>query len=303
MKNKILIIYTGGTIGMKKNIAYENSDDIFKRLMSEVQNNSNSNLELMAISQIIDSSQLRPKVINEILSIIEKEYLAYTGFLIISGTDTMSYLQSCLKWAIEALHKPIILTGAINTIDYDPKEGINNILFALNEIIDNRNKGIIAIAMNNKLLKKPTTKFNSYSKNPYIESINSSLENYRKKLLKGKDQLQIYPYKENLQIEVIHLNPFISIEDSKFKDGLIVLTYGQGTILDDQKLKDRISAYEVMGKPVIILSQVYRNKLSVETYEASSYLKNIDCTIGKGSFLEEGVGCLNYQINKKLLFL
>lgn len=306
MNKKILLIYTGGTIGMKKTDdvgGYANDESTFKSILAEVKQSLDYdfNIEIKRTSEIIDSSQLNIKMINEVLSIIKSSYLAFDAFLIVNGTDTMAYMQSILKWSIEGLKKPIVLTGTINTSDIDPLEGTNNIKYSLKTLMEN-DEGFIGIVMEGKLLKNPTTKFNSYIKSPYLEVENSFLEEKRIALLDKSNNLDFILLKEDLEIEFIRVNPLIGINEGEYKDGLILEVYGQGTILDDEKLLNRILGYKRKEKPIIIISQSIKNKLDVNTYSAGNFLVDIGIK-ASASLPEEAFGCINYLLLKNILFL
>ncbi len=301
--NDKLIIFTGGTIGMTR----VDSDDGFLKNREEVISEILDHLDLKGndkvffTSKIIDSSQIDFLMINEIINTIKVEYLNYNGFLIISGTDTMAYIQSLLKWQIYNLKKPIILTGAIKSYDDDPLEGVNNIKYALSQINAFKNQGIVGICMNNNLMTKPTTKTNSLSKSPFKEVNDSSLEKYRYMNLNDKEEIK-FIYLKDIRIEIMYLNPFIYISDEvNLADGLIILTYGQGTINDNKCFRKRIKRYSQTNKPIVAISQSFINKLNINEYDASKFLQGIHAHIYSGSSIEEGIAFINYLISNNLL--
>ncbi len=301
--NGLLIIFTGGTIGMTKtdeNIdTLINKDEIINNILKKV--NTNNRDKIISTSKIIDSSQLDYQIYNEIASILKKEYDNFSGFIIISGTDTMAYLQSLLKWHIIGLKKPIILTGAINSYDQDEKEGLDNINYAIKQAGLYKNQGIVVIAMNKKFLKKPTSKTNSTAKVPYQEIINSYLEELRIKISNENKQLK-FVILNDLKFEIVYHNPFMYTNDTNnLADGLIVLAYGQGTFKEDQQFKKRVEKYSQMKKPIVILSQCFENNLDVKQYDKGSLLQDYHVLNCSGSCIEEGVAFLNYIINDNIL--
>ena len=144
---RILIIYTGGTIGMTKmgtnDSGLVNKMEIIENIIRELSLHDND--KIVFTDKIIDSSQLDFEMFNNVASIIKDEYFNYMGFLIIGGTDTMAYLQSLLKWHISGLNKPVLLTGAIKSYDADNSEGILNIKYSLKKIIDYKDIGVVGI--------------------------------------------------------------------------------------------------------------------------------------------------------------
>ncbi len=301
--NGLLIIYTGGTIGMSKTDgdikALINKDEIINDILEKVSLNSFDKITM--ISKIIDSSQFDYKIFNEISTILKREYESYKGFIIISGTDTMAYLQSLLKWQIRGLKKPIILTGAINSYDQDQKEGINNINFAIEQIDLYKNHGVVSIAMNETLLLQPTSKTNSLSKSPYQEITNSYLDKLRLKLFSTINEIK-FNIINDLKLEIIYLNPFMYIRDTKnIADGLIILAYGQGTFKEDMFLKKRIEKYNKMKKPIVVISQCLNNNLDSKQYFSGSFLDEYKVLYCSGSSVEEGIAFLTYIINDNIL--
>jgi L-asparaginase len=301
--NGLLIIYTGGTIGMsRKDINVEfliNKDEIKSNIINRIAIKKED--KIISTSRIIDSSQFDYLMFNEIVNILEREYSNFRGFLIIGGTDTMAYLQSLLKWQISGLEKPIILTGAIESYDQDENEGVNNINYAIAQLKLHRAQGIVGIAMNKKLLKNPSTKSNSTSKSPYQEITNSYLEKIRLKIFGNTNEIN-FSMINNLKIEIIYSNPFTYIPDTiDLADGLLVLAYGQGTFKEDCLFKRRVQEYNNLGKPVIVLSQCIENMLDINQYYSGGFLDDLQVQYISGSSIEEGLAYINYLINNNIL--
>ena len=126
----VLIIYTGGTIGMIENPetgALENFDfDQLQKHVPEIKR-FNYNISAYQFNPPIDSSNMEPALWAKIVKIIEKNYNQYDGFVILHGTDTMAYTSSALSFMLEDLTKPVILTGSqlpIGTLRTDGKENL-----------------------------------------------------------------------------------------------------------------------------------------------------------------------------------
>ena len=130
MKRKVLLIYTGGTIGMEKD--YETGSlmafdfgNIFQKIpeMKLIE----CEVEVYPFEKPLDSSDMGPKEWKMIANHIAKEYENYDGFLILHGTDTMSYSASALSFMLKNLRKPVILTGSqlpIGDLRTDAKENL-----------------------------------------------------------------------------------------------------------------------------------------------------------------------------------
>lgn len=126
----ILLIYTGGTIGMIENPetgALENFN--FDQLLEQVPElkRFNYNISSYQFEPPIDSSDMEPRFWVKLVEIIQEHYDRFDGFVILHGTDTMAYTASALSFMLENLSKPIILTGSqlpIGTLRTDGKENL-----------------------------------------------------------------------------------------------------------------------------------------------------------------------------------
>jgi L-asparaginase len=126
----ILLIYTGGTIGMLKDPktgALKAFD--FKSILKRIPELRllDCNIKSVAFKEPIDSSNMNPNYWVAIAEIIEKKYLEFDGFVILHGSDTMSYSASALSFILEDLNKPVIFTGSqlpIGDLRTDAKENL-----------------------------------------------------------------------------------------------------------------------------------------------------------------------------------
>ena len=114
-KPNILLIYTGGTIGMIKDTktgvlkAFD-----FNNLLKKIPELKllDCQIETISFKEPIDSSNMNPAYWIQIAEIIETNYDAFDGFVVLHGSDTMSYTASALSFMLENLAKPVILTGS-----------------------------------------------------------------------------------------------------------------------------------------------------------------------------------------------
>lgn len=111
----ILIIYTGGTIGMVKDpqsgaLKPFNLENLYQNI--PVLKSYPFKIDVVAFEPLIDSSTIKTDQIIELGQVIEKHYESYDGFVILHGSDTMAYTASFLSFMLENLNKPVILTGS-----------------------------------------------------------------------------------------------------------------------------------------------------------------------------------------------
>ena len=134
MRSSILIIYTGGTIGMKTDAvtgalvpfdfsAIYDEFPSLKRL--------NVDIDVHTVSPVIDSSNVEPAHWIALAELIRDNYARYDGFVVLHGTDTMSYTASALSFMLENLSKPVVFTGSQIPIGVLRTDGRENLITAI----------------------------------------------------------------------------------------------------------------------------------------------------------------------------
>jgi L-asparaginase len=172
---KLLIIYTGGTIGMindpeTNSLIPFDFDNIYKRV-PELKK-FDFQVRSISFNPAVDSAMMSPEIWIKLAGIIEENYDTYEGFVILHGTDTMAYTASALSFMLHNLNKPVILTGSqlpMGTVRTDGKE---NLLTAL-EIASAQKNGQaivpeVCIYFQDKLFRgNRTTKYNAEHFHPF----------------------------------------------------------------------------------------------------------------------------------------
>jgi L-asparaginase len=133
-KRKVLLIYTGGTIGMVRDLETGVLKPFdFDHMTAQVPELKLIDAELESISfeHPIDSSNMSPEVWTSLVKIIEDHYTSFDGFVILHGSDTMAHTASALSFMIENLNKPIILTGSQLPIGLIRTDGKENLITAI----------------------------------------------------------------------------------------------------------------------------------------------------------------------------
>jgi L-asparaginase len=128
-KSKILVIYTGGTIGMimdKESGTLQPLDfEQLSRLIPEL-NDCNYELDYISFDPTVDSSNMDPGLWVKLANIIEEKYESFDGFVVLHGSDTMSYSASALSFMLENLNKPVIFTGSQLPLGVNRTDGKEN---------------------------------------------------------------------------------------------------------------------------------------------------------------------------------
>jgi len=167
-KNSILIIYTGGTIGMVQNLntgAFEPFN--FKLIESKVPELKKLDCKVATVQfdPPLDSSDIMPSDWVKMARIIGENYDKYNGFVILHGTDTMAYSASALSFMLENLQKPVIFTGAQLPIGTRRSDGRENLLTAIEIATAEQNREPIVpevcVYFENKLYRGNRTTKNS----------------------------------------------------------------------------------------------------------------------------------------------
>lgn len=130
----LLLIYTGGTIGMKQDLADQTLKPFdFSQILEEVPEIGKFafKIDSCAFDPLIDSSDVEPAMWQKLAGLIKEKYDLYDGFIILHGTDTMAYSASALSFMLDGLTKPVIFTGSQLPIGVPRTDGKENLILAV----------------------------------------------------------------------------------------------------------------------------------------------------------------------------
>ncbi len=130
----ILIIYTGGTMGMQVQSGQSSlapAPGFLPSMLDQLPELSTSDYDLIEYDPLLDSSDMTPDVWLQIAADIESRYSSYDGFVVIHGTDTLAYTSSALSFFVENTHKPIVVTGSQLPFGVPRSDARNNIVSAM----------------------------------------------------------------------------------------------------------------------------------------------------------------------------
>ncbi|APU68581.1 MAG: asparaginase [Christiangramia sp.] len=324
MKNRsrILLVYTGGTIGMIKD--YEtgalkafNFDELLQNIPEL--NILEHEIDTVSFENPIDSSNMNPQQWIKIANIIYEHYEGYDGFVVLHGSDTMSYTASALSFMFENLSKPIIFTGSqlpIGDLRTDAKE---NLITSI-QIAGLRKNGKpviteVGLYFEYKLYRaNRTTKINaehfqafaSMNYPPLAESGVYLSVDYKSLWKSGRKQFPKLHTGFNDEVLILKMFPGItesSVEYVLSKPGLkgIVLeTYGSGNAPNEGWFLDLLKDKIRKGLSVVNVTQCAGGSVVMGNYETSVGLKRVGVTSGKDITTEAAISKLMYLLDKDL---
>lgn len=320
--NKILLIYTGGTIGMMQDAKTGSLRPFnFKHLTKQVPELSRFNLELHSVSfkKPIDSSNMHPRVWVELVEIIEKNYTTYDGFVVLHGSDTMAYTASALSFMLENLSKPVILTGSQLPIGIIRTDGKENLITAI-EIAAAKNKQGKALVpevavyfeyelyRGNRTLKYNSEHFDAFQSPNYPVLAEAGVQltynhNYIAKAATKK--LSVHKNLEN-DIVVLNLFPGISkkitetILHTAGIKAVVLHSFGAGNAPTDDWFIELLK--QAIDKGIIIynVTQCLEGRVIQGKYETSSRLEKIGVVSGEDITLEAAITKLMFLLGQKL---
>ena len=314
----ILLIYTGGTIGMVKDyktgaLRTFNFDKLLKHI-PEI-NHLNCTIKSISLEEPIDSSNMNTANWVLITEIIEENYKTYDGFVVLHGSDTMSYTASAISFMLENLSKPVIFTGSqlpIGDLRTDAKE---NLITSI-EIASTQEKGKSVISevclyFEYKLYRaNRTTKINAEHfeafTSPNFPPLGESgvhLKFNKQLIYKPKERKRLKVRKElNNNVVILKIFPGItqtvveSILSSKGLKGVILETYGSGNAPTEKWFVNLLKKAIDKGVHIINVTQCIGGSVIMGQYETSIELEKIGIINGKDITTESALAKLMYLL-------
>lgn len=325
MKNpssNILLIYTGGTIGMFKEKGSKSLKPFnFDQILAKIPELKllDHKIDTISFEKPLDSSDFGVKEYQKLADIIYNNYALYDGFVVLHGSDTMSYTASVISFMLENLSKPVIFTGSqlpIGDLRTDAKENlITSIQIAG---LKQNNKPVIAevgLYFEYKLYRGNRTSkinaehfeaFESPNYPPLTESgvhlnINENFiikHNKRKQLILHKaleDKILLLKLFPGLSKDLFtHL---LNISDIK---GIIIETFGSGNYKTEEWFVDALKAKIDKQIPVVNITQCIGGQVQMGKYQSSEKLEKIGVISGNDITTESAIAKMMFLLPKKL---
>ena len=309
-QTSILVIYTGGTIGMVRDqqtgtLKPFNFDNIYEQLPAL--RLIDTKIDNYCFDPVIDSSDINPGHWQKLAGMIYNHYEEYDGFVVLHGSDTMAYTASALSFMLENLNKPVILTGSQLPLGMIRTDGRENFITAIEiaAAMEDETPVIpeVAIYFENQLMRgNRTIKYNAehfeaFRSPNYPELANAGVYiKYRKNYIRRPNfkKLKYRPDLDN-NVAILKLFPGISpgyvsaVLGIKNLRALVLETYGSGNAPTGKWFIDALKLAVNNGLIIVNVTQCQGGAVEMEKYQTGMALKEIGILSGNDMTTEAAI--------------
>ena len=321
-KSSILLIYTGGTIGMKEDPTVQALKPFdFSQILEEVPELGKfaCRIDSYTFDPLIDSSDVEPAFWIELVNLIEEKYDLYDGFVVLHGTDTMAYSASAVSFLIEGLTKPVIFTGSQLPIGAPRTDGKENLISSVEIASGKDAEGHalvpeVCICFDNVLIRgNRATKINSdnfralRSENltPLAEAGISI--RYNPSLIRKPSSWETRPvFHKHLdtRVSILKIHPGITpsvVRNILCGEGtraVIIETYGAGNAPSKEWFLSIVKEASSSGKILLNITQCSAGSVNMDIYATGKCLKEAGVVNGYDSTTESALGKLFFLLGE-----
>lgn len=320
-RSSLLIIYTGGTIGMKADATDQTLKPFdFSQILEEVPELAKFafKIDSYTFDPLIDSSDVEPGLWQKLAAVIRDHYDRYDGFLVLHGTDTMSYSASALSFMLDGLSKPVIFTGSQLPIGIPRTDGKENLISAVEIASARRPDGTavvpeVCIYFGSKLLRgNRTTKisaeqFDAFA-SPNLPPLAEAGINirYNEALIRRPEKGEPFRIDTRLdtRVSILKIHPGITPQVVKNillgseTRAVIIETYGSGNAPTAAWFLDIIREANRMGKVLVNVTQCPSGCVNMNLYATGKPLLEAGTVSGYDSTTESALAKLFHLLGK-----
>ena len=314
--SSILMIYTGGTIGMKQDPKDQTLKPFdFSQILEEVPELGKYalNIDSYTFNPLIDSSDVEPSLWQSLATLIKDRYDEYDGFVVLHGTDTMAYSASALSFMLDNLTKPVIFTGSQLPIGVPRTDGKENLISAVEIAAAKDEDGHslvpeVCIFFDSQLLrgnrctKVSSEEFRAFrSPNyPALAEAGINIRYNRKAIAEPQDWSSPIRISTNLdtRVSILKVHPGITPQVMRYflcGDGtraVILETYGSGNAPSSQWFLDIVREAAAMGKVLMNVTQCLSGSVDMDLYATGKALEKIGVVSGRDITTESALAKL-----------
>lgn len=321
-KSALLLIYTGGTIGMKQDMQDLTLKPFdFSQILDEVPEIRKFafKIDTYSFEPPIDSSDVEPSLWQDLARLIKEKYEDYDGFIILHGTDTMSYSASALSFMLDGLTKPVIFTGSQLPIGVPRTDGKENLISAVEIASAKDEEGHpavpeVCVCFDSLLMRgNRSTKVNSevfrafQSPNfPPLAEAGINIRYNNEYIRKPNDWYQSLTINTELdtRVSILKIHPGITPEVvrnilcGKDTRAIIMETYGSGNAPTRDWFLDIVKESSAMNKIIVNVTQCLAGTVNMNIYANGKALERAGVIDGYDSTTESALAKLFYLMGK-----